>query len=102
MDYFLDNFLKHKIKTGELEEIELKRLQESNNNDKYEVLKNNEVIKKLSYLTGCDVAKSIYLTYEEFLKIEEIKERLKYKNEIERLKKEIEKLKNEMIYLKLT
>ena len=46
MDYFLDNFLKHKIKTGELEEIELKRVQESNNNDKYEVLKNNEVIKK--------------------------------------------------------
>ena len=84
MEHALDIFKKSNIKTGELEELwgeeGVKRLNE--NKDKYEILKNSELIKDISNITGCDAAKSIYLTYMEFLKNEEIKEGLKYENVI--------------------
>ena len=88
MEHALDIFKKSNIKTGELEELwgeeGVKRLNEllNENKDKYEILKNSELIKDISNITGCDAAKSIYLTYMEFLKNEEIKEGLKYENVI--------------------
>lgn len=88
MDHVLDVFKKDNIKPGELEEIwgeegvqRLKELLEENV-DKYEILKNNEILKKISKLTNSDSAKSIFLTYMEYVKLEEVKEGLKYENAI--------------------
>ena len=86
MEHVLGVFKKENIKAGELEEIwgeeGKQRLNEllEDNKEKYEILKNNEIIKKISLLTNSDSAKSIYLTFIEYLKLTEIKEGLKYEN----------------------
>ena len=86
MEHALEVFKKENIKAGELEEIwgesGVERLKEllEDNKEKYETLKNNEIIKKISLITNSDSAKSIYLTYIEYLKLTEIKEGLKHEN----------------------
>ena len=80
-----------------------KRLEEllNDNKDKYEIIKNNEIIKKISNITGCDAAKSFNLTYMEFFKNEEIKEGLKYENVILSSELDLEKNKRKEYETKL-
>lgn len=88
MEHVLDVFTKENVHPGELEEIwgedGVNRLKEilEENQEKYKTLKNNEIIKQVSKLTNSDSAKSIFLTYIEYLKMNEVKEGLKYENNI--------------------
>ena len=107
MDHALEVFMKENISPGELEEIwgkqgvdRLKELLEENQ-DKYETLKNNEIIKNVSILTNSNCARSIYLTFMEYQKLKEVKEGYKQEN-IELLGNlNLEKSKREEYEIKL-